>query len=414
MYRRRLITDRLKFLVETFPVVVLSGARQVGKSTLLNHEFGAGFDYIVFDPVIDIGNARQDPELFLDHHPTPLILDEIQYAPDLLAVIKRRVDKNRKPGQYIITGSQQWGVMKSISESLAGRAVFLDLPPFSFYEINDDFSPWLDTFLKDPEAFLRAKHSRPLQKTTLYEQLWRGFYPEAQVIPLETVPDYYQSYIRSYIERDVRLMADISNLQLFNRFVALSAALSAQEVNYSQMGREFGLSPQTARHYLDLLKASFQWFEIPAFSGNLIKRLSRKPKGYCVDTGLVCALQAISSPQSIASHPLLGALFETAVVMELHKQCSAMSTSPKLYHWRLHSGSEVDLILEKDGRYFPIEIKADSHPKRSDARGIQAFREAYPRLDIGPGIILAPTENSYPLTKNDFVLPWDLVIMEKQ
>lgn len=407
MYKYRLLTERLKLLAKTFPVVVLSGARQVGKSTLLHHEFKKNFDHVTFDPVIDIGNARQDPELFLNTHPAPLILDEIQYAPELLPVIKRRIDKNRKPGQYLITGSQQWGVMKSISESLAGRAVFLDLSPFSFYEIHEKKSPWLESFLKAPEPFLKKSKSSPFQNINLYEQLWRGFYPEAQRIPLATIPDYYLSYIRTYIERDVRLMANVSDIQLFNRFVALMAALSAQEVNYSQMGREFGLAPQTARHWLALLKAGFQWLEIPAFSGNLIKKLSQKPKGYCVDTGLICALQSISSPQSIAPHPLFGALFETAVVLEIHKQCSAMGTPPKLYHWRFHSGAEVDLILEKDGRYFPIEIKAASRPKRSDAQGIQSFRKAYPHLDIAPGLILAPAETSYALTKTDFVLPWD-------
>jgi len=178
MYIKRILTDKLYKLAESFPVVVVSGARQVGKSTLLQNTLGMDAEIVVFDPVIDIENARQDPELFLNNHPPPLILDEIQYAPELVASIKRRIDLNRSPGQYILTGSQQWGVMKSMSESLAGRAVFLDLDSFCLLEISqsDSNMPWIARWLNSPDIFLTMSQSRLAHETTLYEQLWRGFF----------------------------------------------------------------------------------------------------------------------------------------------------------------------------------------------------------------------------------------------
>ena len=411
MYVRRFLTDKLYKLVESFPVVVISGARQVGKSTLLQNTLGIEAEIVVFDPVIDVENARQDPELFLNNHPTPLILDEIQYAPELVASIKRRIDLDRAPGQYILTGSQQWGVMKSMSESLAGRAVFLDLYSFCLLEISQsDFTmPWIVRWLDSPDVFLAKRQSRLPAKITLYEQLWRGFLPEAQFLSLDVIPDFLGAYQRTYIERDVRLLAEVSDLQLFGRFLQLVSALTAQEINFSQLGRELGLTPQTAQRWLDILKATFQWFEIPAYSGNLIKRVSSKSKGYIADTGLACLTQAISAPKAIGGHPLWGAIFETAVAAELRKQTAFLSPTPNFYHWRAHSGAEVDMVLEYNGNFYPIEVKAKTNPSRRDTTGISAFRKRYPELNIAPGLVVAPCSNVIQLSENDYATPWDLL-----
>jgi len=412
MYIQRLLTDKLYRLAAAFPVVVVSGARQVGKSTLLQNTFGKEAEIVVFDPVIDIENARQDPELFLDNHPAPLILDEIQYAPELVASIKRRIDLDRSPGQYILTGSQQWGVMKSMSESLAGRAVFLDLSSFCLLEISrktDVNLPWLHRWLDSPDKFTAIRQSRLSRETTLYEQLWRGFLPEAQFLPTDVIPDFIFAYRRTYIERDVRLLAEVSDLQLFGRFLQLVSALTAQEINYSQLGRELGLTPQTARRWLDILKSTFQWFEIPAYSGNLIKRVSNKPKGYIADTGLACSTQAISAPNAIGGHPLWGALFETAVVAELKKQSGVLSPMPNFYHWRAYSGAEVDIILEYNGVLYPIEVKAKTNPSRRDTMGISAFRKKHPQATIAKGLVIAPCAGIIQLSECDYAIPWDLL-----
>ena len=410
MYINRALTQRLKKLTKVFPVIVITGARQVGKSTLLKHVYENNADYIVFDPVVDIENARQDPELFLNNHQCPMVLDEIQYAPELVAAIKRRVDKNRTPGQYILTGSQQWGVLQSLSESLAGRCVFLDLEGFALDEIakSVEETTWLEMWLKSPEECITKKGVRLSPSCTVYEQLWRGFYPETQHLPLENVADFYTAYMRTYIERDVRIMANMNDLQLFHRFVRLTAALSAQEVNISHLGREFGLHAQTVKKWLDVLKQTFQWIEVPAFSGNIIKRLSHKPKGYFADTGLLCNMMVISSPHSLGGHPLWGAIFETAVCAEIRKMISRMSPVPNMYHWRSHGGAEVDIILERDGIYYPIEVKGKSLPSKKDTSGIQAFRNTYPHLRIGKGLVIAPTDKFLQISENDYALPWDM------
>ncbi len=410
MYLPRTLTPRLERLVETFPVVVVTGARQVGKSTLLHHTVGRRAETVVFDPVADVEGAREDPDLFLENRSPPLILDEIQYAPEIVAAIKRRVDRDRSPGQYVLSGSQQWGVMRALSESLAGRAVFLDMEGFSLAEAAGQGlrRPWIAAWLEDPEGFIKGHPSRLPAPFPVYEQVWRGSLPEARFLPLDVIPEFFAAYQRTYIERDVRLLADVSDWHLFGRFVRLLAALTAQEINYSQLGRELGLAPQSARRWVAILKATFQWFEVPAFSGNVLKRVSKRPKGYLADTGLACALQAIPSPQVLGGHPLWGALFETAAVGDLRKQCGALSPRPNLYHWRSHGGAEVDLILEWGGRLYPVEIKAKSHPGRRDASGIAAFRKTYPRLPIAPGLVIAPVERPYPLTEQDYAVPWDV------
>jgi len=412
MYKERLISQRMRRIVDHFSVVVVSGARQVGKSTLINHLF-PDWDLVVFDPVVDIGNARADPDLFLDNHPAPLVLDEIQYCPELVPSIKRRVDRDRRPGQYILTGSQQWAVMQAISESLAGRALFLDLEGFSLAEIAEVplSASWLERYLDDPSAFVRTTGamSRMEWPGTLYERIWRGWLPELDALPSDLVQDYFVAYLRTYIERDVRLLLDVDDWQQFGRFVQMTAALTAQEVNYSQLGREISVTPQTARRWLGALKATFQWYESPAWHGNAIKRVSSKPKGYVADTGLACHLLRLSSPSALAGHPVIGALFESAVVAEIRKAMNLLSCKAQLYHWRSHGGAEVDLLLERDGVMHPIEIKLGTRLGRKDARGLQMLRETYPDQRMAPGLVVAPVERVEQLTAHDYAVPWDLV-----
>lgn len=409
MLQKRLITEKLKKFSQVFPVITITGARQVGKTTLLHEIFGREFDYVVFDPTIDIENAREDPDLFLANHKTPLILDEVQYVPELISALKRKIDRDRRAGQYFLTGSQQWGVMKSLMESLAGRTVFLDLRGFSLCEIAGmtEEGTWLPLWL---EGKLGQVETSLVNQVGTFEQIWRGWLPEAQKIPLDMVPVFYQAYHRTYIERDIRLIGDIGDWSLFGRFVQLAGAMTAQEINFSELGRELGINPQTSKRWLDLLKATFQWFEIPAFSSNTIKKISSKPKGYLSDSGSICALHSISHPNVLGGHPLWGRIFETTVVCEIMKQSEVFTTKPKFYHWRAHSGAEVDLILEWNGEFFPIEIKGTSHPGKSDIRGIKAFREAYPALKIGPGLVICTCEKMFALSSEDYAMPWNLVV----
>lgn len=406
-YKKRLLEAKLIQLGKHFPVIVLTGARQVGKSTLLKHLLPEA-RHITFDPVIDIGNARQDPELFLNHLKHPVILDEIQYAPELLSVIKRRVDENKMPGQYWLTGSQNFSVLKNVSESLAGRAVILSLFPMTLSELHDQPTAWIVDFLNHPKDFLQQQYAR-YSDGSLFEVIWRGGYPGLMDVADDLRQTALDSYLHTYIERDVRLLSEVNDLQNFSRFVQLLANLTAQEIQFSHLGREIGISPQTAQRWINLMTSTFQWMEIPPFSGNTIKRISGKKKGYFIDTSLVCHLMHITTPLALPGHPKLGALFETYVVNDLLRQLSLLSGRPAIYHWRSHGGAEVDLVLELNGQYFLFEVKCKSRPTVSDTRGMKAFRETYPHLPVVAGIVISAADEILPLGGGNYAVPFDLI-----
>ena len=407
MYKERLLSQRIIRLTETFPVTVVSGARQVGKTTLLKHIFPQ-HDYVVFDPSIDLENARRDPDLFLLNHPPPVLLDEIQYAPEVVAAIKRSVDRSgAKPGQFVLTGSQQWQVLKTFSESLAGRAVFLDLHSLSLQEKADFSTIWLLDWLDNPELFLKRPCVYSDEQLTPW--LWRGCMPGLLNVPDDMVPDFWAGYHRTYVERDARLLGAVSDWQEFGRFYGLMCSLTAQEMNFSQLGREIGMTPQSARRWLTILEATFQWYSLPAFSGNSIKRVSSRSKGYIADTGLACFHARISSPKALGANPLYGALFESAMVQEISKQASTLPVRPSFYHWRSAGGAEVDLILERDGMLYPFEFKLTTKPGRSDASGIRAFRASYPTRSIAIGAVICAVDKPRWISEHAMAIPWNLL-----
>jgi predicted AAA+ superfamily ATPase len=270
---------------------------------------------------------------------------------------------------------------------------------------------WIDDlFSSEPFQRLHAR-SRLEPRTlepTLFARVWRGGFPRLLDLPDDVLPDVFASYLRTYVERDIRQVAAVDDQQLFSRFVALCAALTAREINHSQLGRELGISHQTAHRWLSALVSTYQWIEVPPWHGNTVKRVSMRPKGYFADTGFAAWLNRISSPIALGGHPLQGALFETHVVLDTLKQLQRVSPPPRAWHWRSHSGAEVDLLLERDGMVVPIEIKSSARVTRGDARGILAFRDTYPGVRHGPGVILAAVEHAEPVGDNVIALPYDL------
>lgn len=408
MYHTRHIQQKLTDLSKYFKVVLVKGARQVGKSTMLKNAFPR-LQCIVFDPVQDLYGARSDPDLFLDNFPSPIILDEIQYVPELIPALKRRVDETDKKGQYFLTGSQNLSVLKNIVESLAGRVAILQLENMTLDEIannvTNDERNWLKTYLQTPEQLPTLIKGGA--QGTLYEHVWRGSFPGTMEMTDQIIPDFYSSYLQTYIERDVRLIENIKDLNQFSRFVALCAALTAQEINYSQLGREIGISPAVANEWLNVLLYTFQWREVWPYSGNVIKRISKKTKGYITDTGFACYLQRVSSPLALAAHPLLGALFETWVMNNISKFSAPLSVAPQVYHWRTNGGAEVDLILELDGAFYPIEVKCKTNLQARDLSGINSFRKTYPHLKTMPALVIYAGKSCYPLAKDVIALPWN-------
>lgn len=412
-YHQRNIETKICRYFESFSCVLLVGARQTGKSTLLQHLYGKTLKSFTFDPVQDIYGARADPDLFLRNNPAPLILDEIQYVPELVPALKRYVDAHRAPGLFLFTGSQQWEVMRNLSESMAGRLAIIELPAFSLSEQKDNdkfnwFKGWLESAGDVTAASERLLHgaSVGLSPTQL---IWRGSYPEVQTLADDVIPGWMRGYVSTYLQRDVRNLLAVKDETQFGAFLSLIAALTAQECNYSQMGRDIGLSTPAVQNWIAALRGTFQWLEIPAFSRNPIKKLSQKPKGYLTDTGLACYLLRLSSPEAVLGHPLFGALFETWVMLELRKQVQALGTLPAFHHFRLHSGMEVDLVAEINGTFFPVEIKAASSVKPHDAAGITRFQDMIGK-QAGAGLVVYCGKQVLRLSARCLAVPFDLTM----
>jgi predicted AAA+ superfamily ATPase len=308
---------------------------------------------------------------------------------------------------YILSGSQNLSVLKDISESLAGRVAILNLWPMSHSEMTENPSPGLLNEWLTKKSFKTDTVDSKSQ--AVYPAIWQGGYPKTSELPGHLIPGYWQSYLQTYIERDVRKVADIGSLQTFGRFIALLAASTAQEINHNQMGRELGVARNTAVAWTEIAESTYQWISIPAYSRNAIKKISGKNKGFFTDTGLICYLQRVSSPDVIPGHPMQGKLFETFIAMEIIKIIQQWDVPPNLYHFRSHSGAEVDLILERDGMLFPIEIKSKSNPQKKDIRGFKAFKDCFPNEKIHKGLVICAVPDIQKLSSDAVAIPWWLL-----
>ena len=409
MYLNRHLEKQLLESSKYFKAILLLGARQVGKSTLFSHLF-PNIKAIVFDPIQDIYKAREDPDLFLESFPAPLILDEVQYVPELLPSLKRKMDKSDVKGQYFLTGSQNFAVLKSISESMVGRVAIFHLDNLTPQEMlgRGKEEGWIAEYLEDPQFFYK-KRQMSTNFPNLAEFLFRGTFPGTIELPTTQISRYFQSYLQTYIDRDVRLQEDIRQLAEFDRFLGIAASLTAQEIHPTQIGREIGISPHTARRWLDILTYTYQWFELPAYHGNTIKRISSKKKGYFKDSGFACYLQKVESAESLAVSPRMGSIFETWVVNYIHQQFSTFDVIPNSYHWRTSAGAEIDLVIERSGKLYPIEIKCKTNLSKADLSGMRAFRETYQKNGIMPGLVIYAGSEVFKLDENTLAIPRTLL-----
>jgi predicted AAA+ superfamily ATPase len=287
-YQPRALEDRWREAAEQFPVLLLTGPRQVGKTTLLEHLCGPERRYVTLDDLAVRALAREDPALFLERFPPPVVIDEVQYAPELLSAVKIAVDRDRRPGAFWLTGSQQFQVMKGVTETLAGRVGMVNMLGFSMRE-RDGRQPAVPPFLPTPERIHdRRKSPGPTALKDLYHWIWEGAFPALATGQVRDWSLFYRSYVQTYLERDVRDLIRVGDLETFRRFLRACAARTAQMLNYADLARDCGISVGTARNWLSVLEANLQVLLLPPYHSNLSKRLYKTPKLYFLDTGL-CA-----------------------------------------------------------------------------------------------------------------------------
>jgi len=331
-----------------YPVLTLTGPRQSGKTTLARATFSS-YSYVSLETIDQRRFAREDPRGFLMQFRSPVIIDEVQHAPDLMSYIQASVDEDPTPGRFILTGSHNFLLMSRVSQTLAGRCGILNLMPFSRAELEDQEQP-------DPIS-PTALFSNRTTRLDLWPTLRTGFYPrihDRQIPPDVWLPDYLQTYL----ERDVRSLSNIGDLETFERFLALCAGRSAQLLNFSGLASDCGVSVDTARRWISVLKTSFIVFLLAPHHRNFNKRVVKNPKLYFHDTGLLCQLLGIRDAGQIVSHPLRGAIFENHVVAEVAKSYLHHRRTLPLFFWRDRTGHEIDLLIEESGLLYPVEIKS--------------------------------------------------------
>lgn len=383
-YIPRSLEEELLAASRSFPVILLTGPRQVGKSTLLGHLFPS-HRYISFDDPILRSLARKDPALFLTENPPPLVLDEVQYVPEILSYIKERVDAKRDVyGQYLLTGSQSFSLMEGVSESLAGRIAILELYPFSSQEV---------AHLRKGSFLLRTQ-----------ESMLRGGYPELWIQSQLSPGRWFGSYVNTYIERDLRNIQRVHDLQRFQTFLQLLSLRAGSLLNLLEVGKECGISHTTAKDWVSLLESTYVIYLLRPFSRNGTKRLVKSPKLYFVDTGLLSYLLGIDSVEHLQKSPFRGHIFENLVVMDVIKQLSFLPSRSRYSFYRTSSGVEVDLIVERGGALFALEIKYSEALSPDMALSIEKFREEYP---FQRGAVLSLRPSSVTLSQGVEAIYWE-------
>ena len=361
----RCIEKTLVASARSYPVVTVTGPRQSGKTTLVRKVF-FGHEYVSLENPDERAFALEDPRGFLNRFQESVILDEVQRTPELLSYLQGRVDEDDRPGRYVLTGSQNLLLLERVSQSLAGRTALLNLLPFSRAELTGRKPmPLEDVGRKIP------KHHQATND--LFETLFTGFYPRIHDKGLKP-QDWLRNYYQTYIERDVRSIVQVGDIETFGRFVRLCAGRSGQILNLSSLGADCGVSHATARRWLSVLEASFVVFLLRPHHANFSKRLIKSPKLYFIDTGLLCYLLRIRSAGELTTHASRGAVFETFVLVELLKHFLNRGMEPDVHFWRDIAGHEIDFILDQGRTLIPIEAKSGETIASDSMKGIEYWR----------------------------------------
>lgn len=349
---RRNLEEKIKEYARQYPVLSIVGPRQSGKTTLARHLFPK-YEYVSLENLDIRSLAQDDPRGFLYDYPPPVIIDEIQRVPHLFSYLQEKVDADASPAQYVLTGSQQFLLMQSISQSLAGRVITFRLFPFTYNELYgspvDDSLEGIFTLKKED------KYMAP--PAGIEDILFTGMYPRIHDRKLEP-RKWLENYVLTYVERDIRQLVNVNNLRTFENFMKVIASQSGQLVNYATISSTVGVSLPTVKNWLSLLETSGIVFILQPHHRSFSKRVVKTPKLFFTDTGLLCFLLSIRNSKDLKSYPLYGNIFETFIISEIYKRICHISEIPPIYFWRDRTGNEIDLLVDFGAQLFPIEIKA--------------------------------------------------------
>lgn len=387
-------------MLKQFPAILVTGARQVGKSTLLKH-IAKDYAYLTFDDPLLLEQAKQEPRLFFLNRSGDVILDEVQYAPELFPLLKLEIDKQQKNGMFLLSGSQAFELMQNVSETLAGRIAILKLQGLSLREIlNIKFSPPFiphrdylssrEKTLKSPENIWQIIHKGDMPRLYQQETDWEI---------------YYSSYVSTYIERDVRQLTNIANSTDFTRFMVALASRSGELLNYSNVAQEVGVSNETIKRWTAILQTSGIIYLLQPYSNNHLKRAIKTPKVYFLNTGLMAYLTRWLTPETIAQGAKSGQFFESFVVSEIIKSFTNNGIEPPLYFYRDTNQKEIDLIIEYDRTIYPIEIKTTASPNKKMAKSFELLNSLSKEFALGQGVIINQYPNKHYLAENLVALP---------
>lgn len=405
MYLERHILTYVERMLCQFKIILITGSRQVGKSTMLKEKLLPEYDYVVLDDFSELDLAKNDPALFMKNHKLPVIIDEVQRAPELFLQLKYMADKLSDKGKIVLTGSQSYKLLKSASDSLAGRVCLVDMSSLSMREKNRiDFN---ESFLPTEEYLeLRSK------KFGIYKDLWkhiqRGSMPELYDERIEW-ESFYRSYIRTYLERDVAELINVKNLLKFNNFMKCLAARIGELVNSDAIARDVGVSVKTIQEWTSILESSGIICLLHPYENNITNRTVKTPKVYFMDTGLVCYLVGWSSPKVAMNGAMSGSLFEDFVISEIIKSYyNSGHDAQNLYFYRDKDQKEIDLIIEKDSILYPVEIKKSSRPTTDMAKHFSVLNKIVNKT-VGNGCIICQCEKRMLLGDNLLALPIEYI-----
>lgn len=418
-YKTRTIEKVLNNLKDKCPVIIITGAKQVGKTTLLNHLITTSkekINYVTLDNILLRKKAIEDPELFLRTYETPLIIDEFQYAPELLSYIKIKVDKARQNEMFgdgklvgtmfYLTGSQIFQTMENVSESLTGRISILDLYGYSTRELNNSIE---DMFIPNIEVLKKKEKLKSLSTLNIFERIINGSYPEVNSLSGRDREEFYDTYIRTYIERDIRQLINIKDENKFIRFISAIAARTSQEYNALDIAKDVGIDSKTVDEWISILKNTNLVYMLQAYSNNNVKKAIQKPKIYFMDTGLACYLTGYISSETLEKSAYNGAIFETYIISEIIKSYANNGKNPRyrLYYYRDTNKKEIDLLIFDDNKVYPIEIKKSANPGKEAIKNFDVVKKF--GRDIGNGIVLCMMEEIIPINENNYYVPIEYI-----